>query len=685
MRKTFTRFALLALVCSGSLFAQPVPELLYYKFDGTGTTVPNLALNPPSGTATATIVGGLTQGSTGQCGGALIGNGGFSNADYVNTGWVTNHSGSWTISFWTNNVPSTTTTYYIFGDVNAGGFRCFTGGVAGAGNWILRGPLTDVLANGGASTLPTMTTFVYDMATSEIRSYVNGSLDQIIPQPTITLSGSGPFKVGAYSASSNLPAGSLMDEFRFYDRALTVTEIQSLLYVHTTATINPLECGSTYTAPSGAIYSTAGTYMDTIPNVLNCDSVITINLSFGSPSASTINPTVCDMYVAPSGTMYMASGTYMDTIPNMTGCDSVITINLTVNPTTTSSVTVSSCVSYTAPSGAIYSSTGIYYDTIPNMNGCDSLITIDLTINGNSASSMNVTACDLFTGPSGATYMSSGTFIDTIPNMAGCDSLITIDLTLISSSTASISPSVCYSYTSPSGNHTWSSSGTYMDTLINSAGCDSLITINLTVNQATYDTTVAAGCGSFTTPSGMVYTSSGIYLDTIANVSGCDSVITIVLTINNVNTVVTQNNGMLMAAASGAIYQWLDCNNNFAPIPGATGQTYTTLAGSYAVSVTENNCTDTSACFLIDGIGENAFAQQLKLFPNPTTGGFAIDLGGTYDDVTVSIADVTGRVIVSEKMNQAALLTLGLDAPSGVYVVTVTAGNERAVVRLVKE
>ncbi len=50
---------------------------------------------------------------------------------------------------------------------------------------------------------------------------------------------------------------------------------------------------------------------------------------------------------------------------------------------------------------------------------------------------------------------------------------------------SSISVTQCSNYTSPSGNYTWNSSGTYNDTIPNAAGCDSVITINLTINTLT--------------------------------------------------------------------------------------------------------------------------------------------------------------------------------------------------------
>ncbi|MFZ1559191.1 MAG: hypothetical protein WAT37_04655, partial [Saprospiraceae bacterium] len=107
------------------------PELLYYRFNGSGTSVPNEASTPPAGTETATINGDQTQGSEGQCGGALIGTGSSSTFNFVNSGWIPNLGGSsWTLSLWINNVSNYSQLWYIFGEVNTNGFRCFTNGVA---------------------------------------------------------------------------------------------------------------------------------------------------------------------------------------------------------------------------------------------------------------------------------------------------------------------------------------------------------------------------------------------------------------------------------------------------------------------------------------------------------------------------------------------------------------------------
>ena len=129
-----------------------VPEILYYKFNQTGTAVTNEASAPPAGTLSGTINGGQTQGGSGLCGGALIGTGGSSTNDYMSTGWNTNlGTSAWTIAFWTDNIPNTTTLYYHFGDAGATSLRCFNNGVAGADNFILRGPVADVLCIGSSS------------------------------------------------------------------------------------------------------------------------------------------------------------------------------------------------------------------------------------------------------------------------------------------------------------------------------------------------------------------------------------------------------------------------------------------------------------------------------------------------------------------------------------------------------
>lgn len=379
--KVLSCFTATLAVTAASFSWSQTPELLYYKFDEIGTTVTNEATAPPVGTATATIMGSITQGSTGQCGGALIGSGNSASTDYLNTGWATSVSGSWTISMWTQDITASTTLFYIFGDNTAGSFRCFTNGVAGANNWILRGPFTDVLVNGGATVAPHVTTFVYDQAAGFIYAYLDGNLVSTVAQTPFSLSGTGPFKVMGYSTNVGAPANGLLDEFRFYDHALTAQEV-----------------------------------MDMTPF-----------------SGSTETVTACDSYLwAADGNTYTTSGMYTDTVAGSLGCDSILTLDLTVNYSVTGTTdTIMACDSFIwAMDGNTYTTGGVYYTSIPASNGCDSVFTLDLTISNSSSSTLTETALDSYTSPGGNVYTASGIYVDTLTNAAGCDSLITINLTV---------------------------------------------------------------------------------------------------------------------------------------------------------------------------------------------------------------------------------------------------------------
>jgi cysteine-rich repeat protein len=204
-------------LCSNScLFIGP--ELLYYRFDETGASVTNLGSAPPSGTATATL--SAAQGGQGVCGGAMLGGA-------LDTHWVTQLSGwSWTISFWSSGMA--TQLGDAFGDPSAGALRCSTGGEAGAGNWLLRGPVGDVVVAGGASSSRTLTTFVFDAAASEIRGYLDGALVTTVAQHAARIEGTGAFQVGRYGDGPGLPAGAMLDDFRLYNRALTDGQVQHL-------------------------------------------------------------------------------------------------------------------------------------------------------------------------------------------------------------------------------------------------------------------------------------------------------------------------------------------------------------------------------------------------------------------------------------------------------------------------
>jgi len=184
----------------------------------------------------------------------------------------------------------------------------------------------------------------------------------------------------------------------------------------------------------------------------------------------------------------------------------------------------------------------------------------------------------------------------------------------------------------------------------------------------TSSTIAETSCFTYTAPSGAVYDSTGMYTDIIPNSAGCDSVITINLTINDVSVDVTQDfvNNTLTADQAGAQYQWLNCGQGLAPVPGATSQTFApTNNGTYAVEVTLNGCADSSSCFTVSTIGLNEHPDLTwSLYPNPAKDQVSIDLPFDSD---LTLLDVSGKVILSKQLSigVSELSVFGL--PAGYY------------------
>lgn len=373
------------------------------------------------------------------------------------------------------------------------------------------------------------------------------------------------------------------------------------------------------------------------------------------------------------------------------GSSDVFVVKLSPCFNTNSTISVTACDTFLSPSGtSTWTNTGTYTDIISNINGCDSIVTINLTIKNSTASVISANACYSYISPSGNyTWTGSGTYMDTIPNAAGCDSSIIVNLS-INYTTSFTSPIVCDSFVSPSNNYTWTTSGIYKDTIPNAAGCDSIITFNLTVKNSSAGTDSPIACNSYVSPStNYIWTSSGVYADTILNVAGCDSFITINLTINTVDTSITQNGLTLTANITGGAYQWVDCNNNYLPLNGETSQSYTVLGnGSYAVLVTQNGCTDTSSCYTFNtlGLATDYFGNDLKLYPNPTSGKFYIDLGSPYSAILAKIMTPVGQLLSTEEFVNSERIEITIKGISGIYFVELSNNlDEKVIIRIVKE
>jgi hypothetical protein len=498
------------------------------------------------------------------------------------------------------------------------------------------------------------------------------------------------------------------------------------------STLNVTACG-TYTSPSGKTWSKPGTYQDTIPNDYGCDSVMTINLTLSN--FKTLKVRACDAYVSPSKKYtYTKTGQYKDTLVGMASCagaDSILTLDVTITPIYRNRDTLTVCDAFTSIAGKTYNSTGVYNDTI-RTGICDSIFTYHLTVNKSVTSNINVTSCDRFISPSGNhTWFSSGNFKDTLRTVSGCDSVLNISLTINRSKVESVSRTACNQYTSPSGKNTWSqtgiyrdtlqgvnscdsiliinlniirttsssndidvcgnsfispsgkytwiSNGVYKDTILNSVGCDSAITFNLTFRNPSNSSISVTSCKNYISPSRRyTWNTNGTFKDTIQNVYGCDSIITINLTINNADASFDPQGGNLVANSINATsYQWMTCQNGtFLPINGANSSVYTAVQnGDYALEVTENNCIDTSSCISINNVAiQNPTLSNLYLYPNPNNGSFTIKLKNLNAAEAINVFNSQGRLIkmIDLSKMKSAEVKVNLNVSTGIYFLSFT-------------
>ncbi len=383
-----------------------------------------------------------------------------------------------------------------------------------------------------------------------------------------------------------------------------------------------------------------------------------------------------------SSIMVNTSGTYSVTVTDNNNCQSSASINVTVFPNPISSInsavnicqgdtaqiSVSGGVSYLwAPASGLNSNTIAnplaspsvstqYTVYVTGIGGCTDSATVDVFVNPVPmvAASANFTnLCEggnplnLYASPSGAssyvwsgpaafsstnqnpvisslTTANSGVYTVTAYNSAGCFDSDTISITVVPGINAVIAANspVCEGETIqlnglPNGmlSYNWSGPNGFTAN-----------TQNATINSAQL-------------------TNTGTYTLTVNN-GTCNSVATYQVVVKPAPDVsVSQFGAVLNALQDSANYQWVSCTNAFAPVVGATSQTFTAFEnGDFAVIVVYNGCADTSLCYNVSGLGieEENTESVWTIYPNPNRGNFTIQANA---GLFFELMDYTGKII----------------------------------------
>lgn len=395
----------------------------------------------------------------------------------------------------------------------------------------------------------------------------------------------------------------------------------------------------------------------------------------------TVNYEICQGDSILLGGKYRKNaGTYIDTI-KFSNFDTVKTFNLLINPSFKTPRTVTICQgnSFFA-GGKLQTTSGIYYDSLKTKKNCDSIIITTLVVN---PSYLIQRAIDICKGNNvllgGIQRTQSGVYYDSLKTIKGCDSIIMSTLVVNPTFILSQSLSICQGDSAKIGTKFRSQQGIYIDTLKTSKGCDSVITTSLVVNPKYNIIVNATICQKASVLiNGKNYSKTGTFIDTFKTKFGCDSLIQVNISQTPVNINVTQNSNILIATAAGASYRWLDCNNFYFPLPGQNLQSFIAQTkGNYAVAVSQNNCTDTSICYIVpSGVGRNEiFEATAKIYPNPATDIVTIDFGDVVDKAEVTIYTTSGKKIMIDEISNTNIAQLSVkDIAAGLYILEINFG-----------
>lgn len=250
---------------------------------------------------------------------------------------------------------------------------------------------------------------------------------------------------------------------------------------------------------------------------------------------------------------YTMSGLLLNGEAFVSGDTLTVTGDITLSTTTESLLTQTDTTATACDSfvwyGETLTETGDYAKTFTNTNGCDSVVTLHLTIGYSNTGDTTAFACDNFTWY-GTTYTETPEVAPThtFTNALGCDSVVTLHLTVHHTIYGDITATACDSFTW--NDSVYTESGDYIQVFPAANGCDSVVTLHLTINNTIVEHIAATACDNYTW-NGVTYTESGDYTEVFPGPNDCDFVVVLHLTIN---TPVTE----LVEATACDSYTWND-------------------------------------------------------------------------------------------------------------------------------
>ena len=412
-----------------------------------------------------------------------------------------------------------------------------------------------------------------------------------------------------------------------------------------------------------------------LQNQYGCDSTITLTLTVNPTYAPVFDVVICEgESYAFNGQSYTEAGTYTVSLQTINGCDSVVTLNLSVTPLNNQTFNATICEGETYnENGFMANESGTYTREVVE-NGCTSIWTLNLTVLPVYAQTISATICEgesyTFNGQS---YTEAGTYTASLQTINGCDSTVTLNLSVTPLNNQTFNATICQGETYNENGFMANESGTYTREVVEN-GCTSIWTLNLTVLPLQTETIDETICyGETFTYNGQTYSQTGTYTTVVEGEDGaCNTEVTINLVVRDANADIDE---LVVLNNADLPYEFM-------------GNEYTDY-GTYVVTVQdENGCEQVYNLTIQHNSGLNAVESNVlvSVYPNPTIDNATLRVEGLTEDATVVVTDQTGRMISSERLalGQTEMTINSASLAEGVYYIRIITSNSTRTEKLIR-
>ncbi len=216
-------------------------------------------------------------------------------------------------------------------------------------------------------------------------------------------------------------------------------------YFGTTIIYDTICQGSTY-EENNFNETEQGLYTQTTTDANGQDSVTVLSLTVNPIYNTELTANICQGQVYTENNFNVSeAGVYTQNLQTVNGCDSIVTLTLNVNPIFNTELTASICEGQVYNENGFYvSEAGVYTQNLPTVNGCDSIVTLTLNVNPIYNTELTATICEGQTyTENGFNVNEAGVYTQNLQTINGCDSIVTLTLSINPIFNTELSATIC--------------------------------------------------------------------------------------------------------------------------------------------------------------------------------------------------------------------------------------------------